>query len=345
VGQTAGLSITKAGPATVEPGAEFDYTLVVSNAAGQPAATVTVTDELPEGVDFVESDPAGCIGADTDTDGRTEVTCTVNDLAGGGGATITLTVRAPTTAGEITNRASADNSADTAPTVNSNEVTTRVVPDLEINRLDDPDPVSDPEDLLLYTLRVQNRGNNPVSGVAVTDDLPLSQVDFITVESSDFVCQYNAGAVQCNLREALGPGEIATVEIVVEPEVAGTIRNRADVFIEGLDDPVDTDVEETLVEEAAASDDDYDDDGNDDDGNGDDRDRDRRGTDIDEEIIDEEEVDVLDEKGGEVLADTIPDGSLPNTGGISAAAVLAGLGFTLLLAGLSAGYAVARRRS
>ncbi len=32
----------------------------------------------------------------------------------------------------------------------------------------------------------------------------------------------------------LGPGEIGKVEIAVEPEKAGTLQNRADVFVEGV---------------------------------------------------------------------------------------------------------------
>ena len=64
---------------------------------------------------------------------------------------------------------------------------------------------------------------------------------------------------------------------------------------------------------------------------------------IDEKIIDDAEAVTFDERDGEVLVDTIPDKLLPVTGGMSPAAVLTALGFALLLAGLSAGYAAARR--
>jgi len=67
---------------------------------------------------------------------------------------------------------------------------------------------------------------------------------------------------------------------------------------------------------------------------------------IDEEILDGEVL--VFEEGGEqfeVLAETIPEGLLPNTGGISPFAVLAALGSALVVAGLSARYAVVRRRS
>ena len=51
----------------------------------------------------------------------------------------------------------------------------------------------------------------------------------------------------------LGPGEIAEVVIAVEPEKAGTIQNRADVFAQGIKDPLDTDTEETVVKGGGSS--------------------------------------------------------------------------------------------
>ena len=142
-------------------------------------------------------------------------------LEAGDSKTITLRVKA-TQAGVITNRATGG-SRRKPPLVTSNEVTTTVAPKLVIDKLDDPDPVRT-EDILLYTLRVQNQGNGFANGVSVRDELPLDAVDFVTVDSADFDCQYKAGIVQCN-RGSLAPGEIAKVEIVVEPEKAGTIQN------------------------------------------------------------------------------------------------------------------------
>ena len=77
-------------------------------------------------------------------------------------------------------------------------------------------------------------------------------VDFVTVSSHDFDCKYTAGGVQC-IGGVLGPGEIAEVVIAVEPEKAGTIQNRADVFAQGIKDPLDTDTEETVVKGGGGS--------------------------------------------------------------------------------------------
>lgn len=181
----ADLSITKRGPAQVEPGQNFNYVLRVTNAAGAATATdVIVEDELPKGVMFVESDPEICTVVDPDPDGddRQNVTCIVPPLAAGQTQTITLTVTAPRVPGEIVNRASVSSQSDTGddPDAVSDRVTTAVVPNLVINKLDDPDPVSR-EGLLEYTLRVQNRSEVPVNGVSITDDLPVDDVDFIRV--------------------------------------------------------------------------------------------------------------------------------------------------------------------
>jgi uncharacterized repeat protein (TIGR01451 family) len=238
----ADLTIGKEAPSRVEPNAQFDYVLTVSNEGADPATGVEVSDELPAGVTLEDVEaPAGVTCADA----AGTVTCDPFDLEAGGSETITLTVRAPLNAGEIKNRATVSSTDDPDSPVASNEVTTTVAPNLVINKLDDPDPVST-EALLLYTLRVQNQGEGFAGGVAVTDELPLDKVDFVTVDSSDFDCKFTAGVVQC-IGGTLGPGEIAKVEIVVEPEKAGTISNTGAVFVQGVSNALDTDTETTKV--------------------------------------------------------------------------------------------------
>ncbi|WP_228282008.1 DUF11 domain-containing protein [Rubrobacter marinus] len=328
--QTPGLSITKEGPATVEPGANFSYVLTVTNATATDTLVV-VRDQLPRGLTFVSSEGARCDLALTDPSGRT-VECDPVNVSANGRAQITLNVTAPSTAGPITNSASATSTSQANPTtpVNSNEVTTNVVPNLSIEKLDDPDPVSDVEDLLLYTIRVQNRGANPVSGVAITDNLPLDVVDFVEVESDDYVCQVTAGVVQCNAERAFGPGEISTVQIVVEPEVAGTIENTAALFVEGIRGPIETATETTTVQAPAVEDEDENPDngnGNDDNGNDDNGD-DSNTNDSD----DDDSSDNISDDNNDVDRDTIPDKNLPDTGGTSKG-VLVGAALLALFVG------------
>jgi uncharacterized repeat protein (TIGR01451 family) len=234
------LSITKhkQGPPRVEPLEEFDYVLTVSNKGPDTATGVVVTDELPSGVKLVESEPDICGPV-----GGSSVACDPFDLEAGTSKTITLTVTAPLTVGVIENRATVE--ADGVAPVNSKKVTTTVAPNLVINKLDDPDP-GDAEDVLLYTLRIENVGVTDADGVTVRDELPLDKMDFVTVDSADFECQFKAGIVKCE-NGIIQSGDIAKIEIVVEPEKAGTIQNTGAVFIQGVNKPLDTDTETTKV--------------------------------------------------------------------------------------------------
>ena len=238
----ADLSINKEGPPRVEPLEEFDYILTVSNNGADAATSVQVVDKLPTGVNFVGYEAPGgvsCIFA-VDT-----VTCNVPTLAAGESKTITLNVRAPLNVGVIENKATASAAEDPNSPRASNKVTTTVAPKLVINKLDDPDPV-DTEDVLLYTLRIENVGVTNANGVTVRDELPLDKVDFVTVDSADFDCEYKAGIVKCE-NGIIQSGDIAKVEIVVEPEKSGTIQNTAVVFVQDVNKPLDTDTESTKV--------------------------------------------------------------------------------------------------
>jgi uncharacterized repeat protein (TIGR01451 family) len=237
----ADLSITKQGPSRVEPGKEFDYLLNVSNQGADAATNIQVKDELPSGVTLVDYEaPAGVICS-----GVSIVTCNGLNLDAGKSKTITLTVKAPANVGVIENQATASAAEDPNSPKASNKVTTTVAPNLVIEKLDDPDPV-DTEDVLLYTLRVENVGDTVANGVTVRDELPLDKVDFVTVDSADFKCEYKAGIVKC-FKGTLGSGKIAKVEIVVEPEKAGTLQNTGAVFVQGISKALDTDTESTKV--------------------------------------------------------------------------------------------------
>ena len=152
-------------------------------------------------------------------------------------------------------------------------------------------------------MRIQNQsnGNLAVGDVGVTDVLPLDQVDFVALDSNDFNCEINGGAIQCINNNILTPGEIATIEIVVEPEEEGTISNTAFVFFQGVDEPVDESTEETEVESSGNGD-----------GNGDgNRDRFRDFLEeadiLDEELLDEELSD-LEEAEADLFGDETTDG-------------------------------------
>ncbi|WP_318255428.1 LPXTG cell wall anchor domain-containing protein [Agrococcus baldri] len=104
------------GGAIAGPGAQFDYTITVTNVGdrdvdgGEP---VTVTDQLPAGLTYV-SGPAGCAAS-----GQT-VTCSVNPLALTAGASVVLVLKVSVNAdaepGVRVNLATVTTEDDLAPT-------------------------------------------------------------------------------------------------------------------------------------------------------------------------------------------------------------------------------------
>ncbi len=118
------ISITKSAPATVMQGANFTYTLTVTNGGPTVATGVVVTDTLPAGVTFVSVTGTGCSQA-----GGT-ITCNTGALnvapAAGSSATITITVQAGAPA-LITNTATSSSSiADPNAANNTASATTSI---------------------------------------------------------------------------------------------------------------------------------------------------------------------------------------------------------------------------
>jgi Domain of unknown function DUF11 len=74
---------------------------------------------------------------------------------------------------------------------------------------------------------VNNNGPHAASGVTVVDQLPPS-VTFVSATPTQGTCGASGGTVTCNLG-TIGMGGTATIEIVVNPTVAGTITNTASV--------------------------------------------------------------------------------------------------------------------
>jgi uncharacterized repeat protein (TIGR01451 family) len=126
------LVLEKSGPAVVEAGSEFEYTLRVSNLGPAPAFRVDVRDQLPSEVGFVGTD-GDCFEETT-----AEVVCAVGPVPSGEDASLTLTVDAlgacqgGLPVGAITNVASVANltqplAPDVEPADNSAELTVEVV--------------------------------------------------------------------------------------------------------------------------------------------------------------------------------------------------------------------------
>ncbi len=131
VTSVADVGVSKTGPATsVSPGANFNYTITVTNSGPSVATSVTVTDSLPANVTFVSATGGGMLS------GGDVIWADIGDLASGASTNLILTVTAPLS-GSSTNVASVGGpTSDPNPTNNiTPPVTTTVsnVPPVAVN--------------------------------------------------------------------------------------------------------------------------------------------------------------------------------------------------------------------
>ncbi len=122
---TADLAITATtAPAIISTGDVLSYTLSIVNNGPSTAASVVITDTLPEAVEYSDAFMSGG-GSCTYTD---VVTCTLPELASGESVTVKIAVNTPSIAMELVNQAQVTSATlDLKPENNSVTTTTAVV--------------------------------------------------------------------------------------------------------------------------------------------------------------------------------------------------------------------------
>ncbi|MBN1955289.1 MAG: DUF11 domain-containing protein, partial [Anaerolineae bacterium] len=204
--------------------APLTYTLSLFNNGPGEATAVVLTDTLPAGMTYLgySATQGVCAG------NGGLVTCTLDLLAVGTGATISITVDTdPDLRGLYTNTAViAASETDYVPESNLTVEGTTLYgeADLSVAKNDEPDPVMAGAPLT-YTVVVGNGGPSTAFGVALTDTLPAG-IAFGGAVPSQGSCAELAGTVRCNLG-AIDPAAAATVLITgtVEPMVRGVLTN------------------------------------------------------------------------------------------------------------------------
>ncbi|MFI1103844.1 hypothetical protein [Streptomyces melanogenes] len=221
---TADLAVTKTavGDTPPAPGSTFDYKITVTNnGPSADAYNVKLTDDLPEGLSYVTSSPAGCTAS-----GRA-VSCKRTDpLKVGESVEYLLTVKVdPAYHGDgsdlkNTARVTADNidpSSENDSDTASPPGGTVAAPSADLAILKKPvtdTPVA-PGETFEYAVTVSNKGPSQAEQVQVTDTLPTA----LSFVSSDDTCS-SGRAVTCGPLAALAPG--ASVTWVFKVKLAAT---------------------------------------------------------------------------------------------------------------------------
>lgn len=217
----ASLSATP-NPAT--QGAALTYTATLTNFGTETATGVSLSDELPIGVNFVSAIPSQGY-----CNGTAAVGCTLGDLASGASATVAITVT-PTVTGTLANSITttangdvnaANDTASSSIVVNAPVVTA----DLGVSLSATPSPVKRLSNLT-YTINVNNAGPGTAEGVTVKDTLPLG-MSLVSATSSQGTCS-GSTTVTCTLG-ALASGANGTVTLIVQPRFTGSYSNKATV--------------------------------------------------------------------------------------------------------------------
>lgn len=230
----------------VSAGETATFRLEIGNdGPSDAAASVTVTDTLPDGLTYVSSSTVGGPAQWDCTASGKAASCELQD-ADGGAVTLAAGADAPVlqiiasvdpafAPGMVTNTAIAESPNDPRPEKPSDSVDVEVVAfaDLGITKVAEGTPTAGED--FTWTIDVTNHG--PSDSVATVDD-PIIITDvlapgttFVSATSDGAVCSGAGGTVTCEIVETLVPTESVWVTLVVavDPAVSGTLTNTASV--------------------------------------------------------------------------------------------------------------------
>ncbi|SFU15003.1 conserved repeat domain-containing protein, partial [Algoriphagus locisalis] len=211
------LSIAKSvNNGTPDVGSTVNFTISVTNNGPSPSTGIVVSDQLPDGYEYVSDSPSQ--GNYDEGSG----TWTVGNLASGASATLTITARVlePVSGVDYENQTSitASNENDPNPSNNSaSEITTPVSNPSWTLTKSSSDSYENPGDVIDYNITVRNTGNVSISDVEVSDPQATSGPD------------YSSG--DTNTNDILEVGEIwvftASYEVTQEDIDNGSFTNSA----------------------------------------------------------------------------------------------------------------------
>ena len=222
-------------PDPVIPGENLTYKICYENRGSTNATNTNITDTLPQNVTFISAS----LPPDETYDDNHTLVWVIGNLTPDNRSSITInvTVNFPLPCGcNLTNyvNITSDDGEN-----NDTEVTTICsAPVLEIEKLDDPDPV-EVGGLLNYTIYINNTGCQNATNMTVTDEVYLANVTFNTSDPLPNISGNNTWT-WTDLSIAAGESLQINITVVVDtPPPYGILFNLVNVtFDEGETEPV-----------------------------------------------------------------------------------------------------------
>ncbi len=238
---SADLKITKTGPATAVAGTTITYTIVATNDGPTDATQVSVSDNLPDGIQVLTATSSvGTVNIptssqDTVAANNDDLVVTVGALANDAIATITITALVlSSTRSNLVNVATvatANSALVDATGNNSSTLTTTVSPTSDLRVQNTPLASIVAGNQLTYTMTVTNVGPSQATNVRLTDTLP-SGVTFVSGTSTVGSASVTAATLGSGVvLGTMNPGASETVTVVVSVNGAtrGAFTNAATV--------------------------------------------------------------------------------------------------------------------
>ena len=230
--QTAGadMSISEsASPNPVANGQNVTFTITgKNNGPLATSGTITITDPLPSGLNFVSATGSGW----TCSNASGTVTCTYSGTVASGVtmSSVSLTANVAT-AGSFNNQPCIAVASPTDPVSGNNCVTsggsvssTSTQADLVVTQdAPTPNPVLGGS-VLTYTIHVANNGPDDAGSVTMTDSLYSSTN--VSITPSQGTCNNSNPYLSCSLG-TITNGSSATITVQIKPTVSGTRTNTA----------------------------------------------------------------------------------------------------------------------
>jgi uncharacterized repeat protein (TIGR01451 family) len=190
-------------------GGTIEYVISATNPSQVDAKAITVTDTLPDGVQYVSSDPAAQVSGQT-------LTWSLGNIAPNATRTVTIQAKATRT-GKFENCAEVKGEYNLADRCCATTVVT--APKLAIEKKCPAEVIiCDP---ITYTIIVKNNGDGPARNVKVTDNLPsgIATADGKTTVTETW--------------PELKPGESKEIRISAKASKTGKYDNKVNVTADG----------------------------------------------------------------------------------------------------------------